>query len=185
MLATFANCSGSGRAWRCRPGTSCRTSSALIRVPPRVAMVPAGRDKADARELVVGPRADAGHGTQHQGSDEKREDRRFLERMKHGASLAVARLEHASEGGRKVARRAWKLLYRIRPMLVGAVQPVAEVSRGFVRCLTVEGHHRGRVRPECARCGRASVCRHTHVTSMTKVRPAMILSKLCCTTVSR
>src|SRR5262245_14473010 len=50
-------------------------------------------------------------------------------------------------GGRRGVRLR-KLLYRIRLdriglVLVGAVEPGAEVRSGFVGRLTVEGHHRG------------------------------------------
>ena len=43
--------------------------------------------------------------------------------------------------GEACAVTAPPLLYCIRLMLVGAVEPVAEVSCGFVRRLAVEGHH--------------------------------------------
>ena len=37
-----------------------------------------------------------------------------------------------------------QLLYRIRLVLVGAVEPVAEVGGGFIGRLAVEGHQRRR-----------------------------------------
>ena len=43
--------------------------------------------------------------------------------------------------GEACALAAQALLYRIRLMLVGAVEPVAEMRGGFVRRLSVEGHH--------------------------------------------
>jgi hypothetical protein len=46
--------------------------------------------------------------------------------------------------GEACALAAQALLYRIRLMLVGAAEPVAEVSGRFVRRLTVERHHGGR-----------------------------------------
>ncbi len=43
--------------------------------------------------------------------------------------------------GEACAWAAQPLLYRIRLMLMGAAEPVAQMSCGFVRCLPVEGHH--------------------------------------------
>ena len=43
--------------------------------------------------------------------------------------------------GEACALVAQPLLYRIRLVLVGAVEPVAEMGCGLVRGLAVEGHH--------------------------------------------
>ena len=46
--------------------------------------------------------------------------------------------------GEACALAAQPLLYRIRLVLVGAVEPIAEMGCRFVRRLSVEGHHRRR-----------------------------------------
>jgi hypothetical protein len=43
--------------------------------------------------------------------------------------------------GEACALAAHPLLYRIRLMLVGAVEPVAQVGCRLIGCLAVEGHH--------------------------------------------
>ncbi len=43
--------------------------------------------------------------------------------------------------GEACALAAHIVLYRIRPVLVGAVEPVGEMGCRLVRSLSVEGHH--------------------------------------------
>src|SRR6185436_6887969 len=120
VLATFANCSGSGRAYRCRPGTSCSTSSALNRAPPRVAIVP-----PVARNLMRGGSLSA------------------HESMPVSPPRVTAVSISARTGGLAKRRNMPLLLYGTSLMLVGAGEPIAQVGRRLVRRFAVEVHHRG------------------------------------------